>query len=143
MPVFLVCVHQLRTPVGIEYSKSTIQNRKYVPQKGDIIIFKSNGDSHVGIVDYTSGSRIYYIDGNNTSYGNGNKACVHYSNRTFNYKGFTSVIVPNYKNQNLTRNTYNDVFASVRGKGYSLNQARESASSTFRKGEFVYVWGYL
>lgn len=62
--MFLVCVHQLRTPVGIEYSKSTIQNRKYVPQKGDIIIFKSNGDSHVGIVDYTSGSRIYYIDGN-------------------------------------------------------------------------------
>ena len=128
---------------GIEYSKSMIQNRKYVPKKGDIIIFKSNGDSHIGIVDYTSGSRIYYIYGNNTSYGNGNKACVHYSNRTFNYKGFTSVIVPNYKTQNLTRNTYNDVFASVRGKGYSLNQARESASSTFRKGEFVYVWGYL
>ena len=111
-----------------------------MPKKGDIIIFKSNGDSHIGIVDYTSGSRIYYIDGNNTSYGNGNKACVHYSNRTFNYKGFTSVIVPNYKTQNLTRNTYNDVFASVRGKGYSLNQARESASSHLER-ESLFMCG--
>lgn len=95
--MFLVCVHQLRTPVGIEYSKSTIQNRKYVPQKGDIIIFKSNGDSHVGIVDYTSGSRIYYIDGNNTSYGNGNKACVHYSNRTFNSKVLPALLFQTIK----------------------------------------------
>ena len=45
--------------------------------------------------------------------------------------------------KDTNRSTYNDVFASVKGKGYSLNQARESASSTFRKGEFVYVWGYL
>ena len=45
--------------------------------------------------------------------------------------------------KDTNRSTYNDVFASVKGRGYSLNQARESASSTFRKGEFVYVWGYL
>lgn len=128
---------------GVEYSKSTIQNRKYVPKRGDIIIFKSSGDSHVGIVDYTSGSSIYYIDGNNTSNGNGNNACVHYSNRTFNYKGFTCVISPNYKNQNSARKSYNDVFASTKGSGYSLNQAKASASSTFTTGQFVYVWGYL
>jgi len=128
---------------GVEYSKSTIQNGKYVPKRGDIIIFKSSGDSHVGIVDYTSGSNIYYIDGNNTSYGNGNNACVHYSNKTFNYKRFTCVISPNYKNQNPARDTYNDVFASTKGSGYSLNQAKAYASSTFTKGQFVYVWGYL
>lgn len=127
---------------GVEYSKSTIQNGKYVPKKGDIIIFK-NGISHVGIVDYTSGSRIYYIDGNNVSSGQGNKSCVHYSNITFNNGQFTWVISPNYKNQNPARNTYNDVFASTKGKGYSLNQAKASASSTFTEGQFVYVWGYL
>lgn len=128
---------------GVEYSKSTIQTGKYVPKRGDIIIFQSSGDSHVGIVDYASNSSIYYIDGNNTSYGNGNNACVHYSNRTFNYRGFTCIISPNYKNQNPDRNTYNDVFASAKGSGYSLNQAKASASSTFTKGQFVYVWGYL
>lgn len=128
---------------GIEYPKSKIQTGKYVPKRGDIIIFESSGDSHIGIVDYTSDSRIYYIDGNNTSYGNGNNACVHYSNRTFNYRGFTCILSPNYKNQNPDRNTYNDVFASTKGSGYSLNQAKASASSTFTKGQFIYVWGYL
>ena len=128
---------------GVEYSKRTIQNGRYVPKKGDIIIFQSSGDSHVGIVDYTSSSKIYYIDGNNTSCGNGNNACVHYSNRNYNYSGFTCIISPNYKNQNTTRDTYNDVFASTKGSGYNLSQASACSSSTFNKGQFVYVWGYL
>lgn len=128
---------------GVEYSKSKITNKSYVPKKGDIIIFKSSGDSHVGIVDYTSGSRIYYIDGNNTTNGNGYNACVHYSNVSFSYKGFTCVVSPNYKKQNTSRDTYNDVFASTKGSGYNLNQGKASASSTFIKGQFIYVWGYL
>ena len=83
---------------GIEYSKSQIQNGNYIPVRGDIIIFKSNGDSHVGIVDRAEDGKIYYIDGNNTTYGNGNDASVHYSNRAYSYAGFTCVVKPKYKN---------------------------------------------
>jgi len=42
-----------------------------------------------------------------------------------------------------SRSTYNDVFASTKGSGYQLNQARGTESSSFTKGTFVYVWGYL
>lgn len=41
------------------------------------------------------------------------------------------------------RNTYNDVFASPKGKGYSLSQARASESRTFNVDDYVYVWGYF
>ena len=44
---------------------------------------------------------------------------------------------------NSSRATYNDVFASVRGNGYQLSQARSCESATFTKGTWVYVWGYL
>ena len=40
------------------------------------------------------------------------------------------------------RSTYNDVFASLKGKGYNISQAKSSASSSFSKGDFVYVWGW-
>ena len=82
---------------GKEYSKSEIKDGAYVPVKGDIIIFKSNGASHVGIVDYASDGRIYYIDGNNTTYGNGNKSSVHYSDCSVSKKTFTCVLKPNYR----------------------------------------------
>ena len=81
---------------GKEYSKSKVQNGSYVPKRGDIIIFKSDGASHVGIVDCAKGGRIYYIDGNNTSDGNGNNACVHYSKCSYDYSKFTCVLHPNY-----------------------------------------------
>ena len=81
---------------GTEYSKSSVSDGDYVPVRGDIIIFKSDGASHVGIVDYTSDSKIYYIDGNNTTNGNGNKSCVHYSKCSKNDKRFTCVLKPNY-----------------------------------------------
>ena len=42
-----------------------------------------------------------------------------------------------------TRASYNDVFASLKGKGYSLNQAKSSQSTSFVVGDFVYAWGYL
>ena len=82
---------------GKEYSKATVISGGYVPVRGDIIIFLSNGDSHVGIVDYASGERIYYIDGNNISDGKGDKSKVNYSNRSNNYAGFTCVLHPAYK----------------------------------------------
>ena len=94
-------VSDLRTAIknagGKEYSKATVINGKYTPVRGDIIIFKSNGASHVGIVDYTKNGRIYYIDGNNTTYGNGNNSCVHYSNCSVSYSKFTCVLRPNYR----------------------------------------------
>lgn len=82
---------------GTEYSKSSVENGEYLPVKGDIIIFKSNGASHTGIVDYTSGGRIYYIDGNNVTYGKGYDSCVHYSDCSVSKKTFTCVLKPNYR----------------------------------------------
>ena len=41
------------------------------------------------------------------------------------------------------RSTYNDVFASLKGSGYSLNDARSSTATTYTVGQFVYVWGWL
>lgn len=41
------------------------------------------------------------------------------------------------------RSSYNDVFASVKGKGYSLSQGRNSQATTFQKDTFVYVWAYV
>ena len=87
----------IRNAGGKEYSKAKIQNGSYLPKRGDVIIFKSSGASHVGIVDYAKGGIIYYIDGNNTTDGNGNKACVHYSKCSYSYKKLTCVLHPNYK----------------------------------------------
>ena len=98
---------------GTEYSKAQIQKGNYTPVRGDIIIFKSNGDSHVGIVDKAENGKIYYIDGNNTTYGNGNNACVHYSNRAYSYAGFTCVVKPKYKN-NLAPSG-NNPFGQIEG----------------------------
>ena len=50
------------------------------------------------------------------------------------YKGSSS---------NSSRATYNDVFASLKGSGYSLSQARSSEATSFKKGDFVYVWAWL
>lgn len=44
-----------------------LKNSGYTPVCGDIIFFGSNASQHVGIVEYTSGNVVYYIDGNNTS----------------------------------------------------------------------------
>lgn len=94
-------VADLRTAIknagGKEYSKATIQKGNFTPKRGDIIIFKSNGASHVGIVNYKSGNYIYYIDGNNTSNGNDAKSCVHYSSTSIYNSRFTCVLRPKYR----------------------------------------------
>lgn len=46
-------------------------------------------------------------------------------------------------NSNSSRSTYNDVFASLKGSGYSLSQARSSEATSFTKGNFVYVWAWV
>lgn len=64
---------------------------------------------------------------------NGNKSgwvCLDYCT----YKGSTN---------NSSRSTYNDVFASLKGSGYSLSQARNSEATSFKKGDYVYVWAWL
>lgn len=48
-----------------------------------------------------------------------------------------------YEKYIYNRPTYNDVFASKRGKGYSIKEALSSSSKTFTEGDFVYIWGYL
>ncbi len=81
---------------GKEYSKSTIKSGKYTPKAGDIIIFKSSGASHVGIVSHCQNGRVYYIDGNNTTKGNGYKATVHSSNCSVSDSRFTCILHPNF-----------------------------------------------
>ena len=44
---------------------------------------------------------------------------------------------------NSNRSTYNDVFASTKGRGYQLSQARSAEATRFTKGTYVYVWGFL
>ena len=143
-------VANLRTNIvkagGIEYSKAQVQSGRYTPVRGDIIIFKSNGDSHVGIVDKSEGGRIYYIDGNNTVYGNGNNASVHYSNRLYSYSGFTCIVKPKYKNiikpittapsiwKNTDRYTVGD---SVKFTWNSVENATGYWFSVWYKGEQI------
>ena len=86
----------IKSKGGKEYSKSTIQSGKYTPKAGDVIIFKSSGASHVGIVSYYQNGRIYYIDGNNTTYGKAEKATVHSSNCSVSDSRLTCVLHPNY-----------------------------------------------
>ena len=47
------------------------------------------------------------------------------------------------KYKNAARTTYNDVFASLKGKGYSVNQARSSEATAFTRNSYIYVWGYI
>lgn len=81
---------------GKEYSKALIQQGEFIPKAGDIIIFKSDGATHVDIVSYYQCGTIYYIDGNDTSNGNGYNSCVHNSCCSAYYSKSTCVLRPNY-----------------------------------------------
>ena len=67
----------------------------YTPQTGDIIFFGSNASQHVGIVNYTSGSTVYYIDGNNVSM---SPHGVHSSSCSLSYSSLWGFVTPNYTN---------------------------------------------
>lgn len=59
--------------------------------------------------------------------------------------GWVSLEYCKYKSSggNSYRATYNDVFASVYGSGYSLSKARSTQAKTFSVGTYVYVWAYV
>lgn len=73
--------------------KEHLRTSGYKPVKGDIIFFGSNASTHVGIVDYTSGNTVYYIDGNNTQT---TPHGVHYSSRTLDRTDVWGFVTPNY-----------------------------------------------
>ena len=93
-----------------------------------IVGASTNGTSFS--VSYTSGSWGYTSSIQTTSGRKAGWVCLNYCR--FNGSGAESY-----------RDTYNDVFASVRGYGYQLSQARKTEANTFTKGTFVYVWGFL
>ena len=72
---------------------SHLKGSGYSPQCGDIIFFGSNASQHVGIVEYSSQGRVYYIDGNNTQT---NPHGVHYSNCSLSYGSLWGFVTPNY-----------------------------------------------
>lgn len=58
------------TSVGMQWfvNKGLFKYKgKYTPKRGDIIYFKSAGASHVGIVEYVSGSTVHTVEGNTSN----------------------------------------------------------------------------
>lgn len=60
----------------------------YTPKRGDIIYFKT-GASHVGIVEYSSGGKVYTIEGNSSN-------AVRRRNYSLSYSTITGYGVPKY-----------------------------------------------
>lgn len=74
---------------------------KYTPKRGDVIYFKT-GASHVGLVEYVSGSTIHTIEGNTTGdYVRRRK----YSPGSRGYRTITGYGVPNYSYLNDGRSS--------------------------------------
>lgn len=73
----------------------------YAPVEGDIIFFGSSSSNiyHVGIVKTSDGSRVYYIDGNNTST---YPHCVHDSNSSLSNNGIWGYATANYTGSQVT-----------------------------------------
>lgn len=118
---------------NIPYSNGS----SYTPKQGDLFFTKSW--SHVGLVWYVDGAYFYTIEGNSNSNGsNEGYAVVSNKRRISNFYFGT----PDYQD-NSWRDTYNDVFAAKIGQGYSVDQARSAEQTTFQKGDYVYVWGWL
>lgn len=70
-----------------------LKNSGYRPVHGDIIFFGNNAGQHIGIVDYTSGNTVYYIDGNNTGM---SPHGVHYSSCSLGYGSLWGFVTPAY-----------------------------------------------
>ena len=122
-----------------------------------------------GAASYSTGT--YAIAGNSGSYirtgagtnysivGAASKGVTFYVSKVSGNWGYTSSVkctngtksgwvcldycTYNGSSGNSSRATYNDVFASLKGSGYSLSQARSSEATSFYKNDFVYVWGWL
>lgn len=65
----------------------------YQPVAGDIIFFGNNASQHVGIVRYSSGNTVYYIDGNNIQT---DPHGVHSSSCSLSYGSLYGFVTPNY-----------------------------------------------
>lgn len=70
-----------------------LKDSSYRPVHGDIIFFGNNAGKHIGIVDYTSGNMVYYIDGNNT---NMSPHGVNYSSCSLGYRDLWGFVTPAY-----------------------------------------------
>lgn len=103
----------IRTGAGTNYSKVGAASKGVT-----FYVSKVNGNwGYTSSIKCTNGTKSGWV-------------CLDYCT----YKGSSS---------NSSRATYNDVFASLKGSGYSLSQVRNSEASSFKKGDFVYVWGWL
>lgn len=74
---------------------SHLKGSGYAPRCGDIIFFGSNASQHVGIVKFSSGNTVYYIDGNNTQT---NPHGVHDSSCSLSAGNLWGFVTPNYSN---------------------------------------------
>ncbi len=103
-----------------------------------IINFRTGPGLNYSKIGMTANGATFQVTKINGSWG--------YSSNIQTVRGETKAgwVNLNYcKQVDSTRTTYNTVFASVRGKGYSLFQAKETESTSFPKGSFVYVWGFV
>lgn len=78
---------------------SHLKGSGYMPRSGDIIFFGSNASQHVGIVKSSSGSTVYYIDGNNTQT---NPHGVHDSSCSLSAGNLWGFVTPNYSSPTLS-----------------------------------------
>lgn len=103
----------VRTGAGTNYSKVGAASKGVT-----FYVSKVNGNwGYTSSIKCTNGTKSGWV-------------CLDYCS----YKGSSN---------NSSRVTYNDVFASLKGSGYSLSQARNSEATSFKKGDFVYVWAWL
>lgn len=103
----------VRTGAGTNYSKVGAASKGIT-----FYVSKVNGNwGYTSSIKCTNGTKSGWV-------------CLDYCS----YKGSSG---------NSSRSTYNDVFASLKGSGYSLSQARNSEATSFKKGDFVYVWAWL
>lgn len=103
----------VRTGAGTNYSKVGAASKGVT-----FYVSKVNGNwGYTSSIKCTNGTKSGWV-------------CLDYCS----YKGSSN---------SSSRATYNDVFASLKGSGYSLSQARNSEATSFKKGDFVYVWAWL
>ena len=103
-----------------------------------VINIRTGGGLNYSVLGMTANGATFQVIKVNGSWG--------YSSNIQTVRGETKagwVNLKYCKQIDSVRTTYNDVFASIRGKGYSLFQAKALESTSFPKGSFVYVWGFV
>lgn len=117
---------------------SHIKGTGYQPVRGDIIFFGSNASQHVGIVDYTSGSTVYYIDGNNTQT---DPHGVHYSSCSLSKNNLWGFVTPNYQKMSTTGILTNTQICFSKNT-YGLQEKLEAALSADGDADYytVQIW---